>query len=162
VWTFVALAKALDPPPVVGVLQAEHGNAGENGLALTSEDSAAMRAALAASPNEAAIAAGVAQGELELAAPLAALPNGGEGWATADLDINGDGRVGEADVETAPGGGVARCGGPGGRTGRAGRRGRAAGDDGPRGPEPGGRGLAGQRASGGPAHAGARADCVRM
>jgi hypothetical protein len=96
--TMVTLAKALGYAPRVGALQANFGTPFENGLASLQAE---LEAAWAAVESDPAAAERVLTLEAELAVLIErAKPGRGpnEGWATVDLDVNGDGLVDPADL----------------------------------------------------------------
>jgi hypothetical protein len=100
--TMVELARRLGHGAHVGALQANFGTPYENGIAALQGELDHARQQLEGDPDNAELRAEVSRLEGELQAAVAAAKPGwgpDDGWATVDLDVNGDGVVDGRDLE---------------------------------------------------------------
>ena len=104
--TMVQIAIEQGHPASVGAMQANFGTPQENGIQDLAEDLDAARAALAEADegDRPAIEQEIESLETQIGNLVdAAKPGRGpEGWATVDLDVNGDGAVDANDLNAAP------------------------------------------------------------
>ena len=99
--TMVELAKRLGYGAHVGALQANFGTPFENGIVELQAELEAARVAAAADPDDAEAQQRVEELNAELAEAIAAAKPGAgpdDSWATADLDVNDDGKVDAGDL----------------------------------------------------------------
>jgi hypothetical protein len=104
--TMVELARRLGHGAHVGALQANFGTPYENGIAALQGELDAAREQLRTDPHNPELRAEVRRLETELQAAVAAAKPGwgpDDGWATVDLDVNGDGVVDARDLEALDG-----------------------------------------------------------
>jgi hypothetical protein len=100
--TMVELARRLGHGAHVGALQANFGTPYENGIAALQGELDHAREQLRSDPHNPELRAEVRRLETELQAAIAAAKPGwgpDDGWATVDLDVNGDGVVDARDLE---------------------------------------------------------------
>lgn len=102
----VELARRLGHGVYVGMLQACFGTPGETGVSRSHAEVQQARRLLAADPSHPDLRAEVARLESGLAREITAvLPRGApvEAWLHANLDVDGNGQVGPADLEALDG-----------------------------------------------------------
>jgi hypothetical protein len=120
--TMVELSKRLGHGAQVGALQASFGTPQETGIASLAAELAMACAELDANPEDPEAAAWVDELQAELAAAIHRArpgPGGDRSWASADLDVNGDGLVDPRDLAALDAGQLAiPAGYAGSRTGR--------------------------------------------
>jgi hypothetical protein len=120
--TMVELSKRLGHGAQVGALQASFGTPQETGIASLAAELAMARAELDANPEDPEAAAWVDQLEMELAVAIDRARGGlgaDRSWASADLDVNGDGLVDPRDLAALAAGQLTiPAGYAGSRTGR--------------------------------------------
>jgi hypothetical protein len=108
--TMVELAKRLGHGAQIGALQAGFGTPQEIGIASLAAELAMARAELDANPEDPEAAAWVDELQAELAAAIDRArpgPGADRSWASADLDVNGDGLVDPRDLAALDAGQIA-------------------------------------------------------